>query len=341
MESIYVKARTLPEAWEQAVRECWEKGARFRTQYDKPTDPESRDVACLIHVAEPFAEPRIHKAFPGGLEDLEVYRAEVLYGVHDHWIAPEEGKWEYTYHERLRAYKVPGLPEPIDQIAEVVRMLKETPYTRRAQAVTWQAWNDLGIHDPACLQRMWFRVEEAPAGQGRDGRADATLRPCSAKPSASPCVAGFAEQGATQGEAESSASLRAYSAEAAASAAKAGSTSRLNLVIHIRSNDAFKAAFMNMYAFTELQREVARQLGVEPGEYVHVADSFHIYGSYFAEFEGFLRLLEKRPDRYYTTEFARPVFEDGARRVLAEADLPAEARSAIQKRLAELGSAEG
>jgi len=310
MESIYVKARTLPEAWEQAVRACWEKGARFRTQYDKPDDPESRDVACLIHVAEPFAEPRIHKAFPGGLEDLEVYRAEVLYGVHDHWIAPEEGKWEYTYHERLRAYKVPGRAEPIDQIAEVVRMLKETPYTRRAQAVTWQAWKDLGIHDPACLQRMWFRVEE-----GRDGRADATLR--------------------------SSASLRAYSAEASASAAKAGSTSRLNLAIHIRSNDAFKAAFMNMYAFTELQREVARELGVEPGEYVHVADSFHIYGSYFAEFEGFLRLVEKRPDRYYTTAFARPVFEDGVRRVLAEADLPAEARAAIQKRLAELGSAEG
>jgi thymidylate synthase len=288
MESIYVKARTLPEAWEQAVRECWEKGARFRTQYDKPGDPESRDVACLIHVAEPFAEPRIHKAFPGGLEDLEVYRAEVLYGVHDHWIAPEEGKWEYTYHERLRAYKVPGRAEPIDQIAEVVRMLKETPYTRRAQAVTWQAWNDLGIRDPACLQRMWFRVEEAPAGQGREGRAD-----------------------------------------------------RLNLAIHIRSNDAFKAAFMNMYAFTELQREVAREVGVEAGEYVHVADSFHIYGSYFAEFEGFLRLLEKRPDRYYTTAFARPVFADGARRVLAEADLPPEARSAIQKRLAELGSAEG
>jgi len=297
MESIYIKARTLPEAWEQAVRECWEKGARFRTQYDKPDDPESRDVACLIHVAEPFAEPRIHKAFPGGLEDLEVYRAEVLYGVHDHWIAPEEGKWEYTYHERLRAYKVPGRPEPIDQIAEVVRLLRETPYTRRAQAVTWQAWNDLGIRDPACLQRMWFRIEE-----GRDGKPDATLR-------SSPDESG----------------LR--------------STSRLHLAIHIRSNDAFKAAFMNMYAFTELQREVARELGVEPGEYVHVADSFHIYGSYFGEFEGFLRLLQKRPDRYYTTEFARPVFADGARRVLAEADLPPAARDAMERRLADLESA--
>ena len=282
MKSIHVQARTLPEAWESAVRRCWDEGARFRTQYDKPGDPESRDVACLIHVTEPFAEPRIHKAFPGGLEDLEAYRAEVLYGVHDHWIAPEEGKWEYTYHERLRSYRVPGVAEPLDQIAEVVRLLRETPYTRRAQAVTWQAWQDLGIGDPACLQRMWFRVEKDETG-GPD---------------------------------------------------------RLNLVIHIRSNDAFKAAFMNMFAFTELQREVAAELGVAAGEYVHVADSFHIYGSYFAEFEGFLKMIEARPDRYFTSAFARPVFEDGVRRVLGEKDLPADTRARMAKRLDELRGAE-
>jgi thymidylate synthase len=278
MESIRVEARTLPEGWERAVRECWERGARFRTEYDKPSDPESRDVACLIHVREPFAEPRIHKAFPGGLEDLEVYRAEVLYGVHDHWIAPEEGKWEYTYHERLFAYRVPDVAEPMDQIAAVVEKLKEAPHTRRAQAVTWQAWNDVGIDDPACLQRMWFRVEADPES-GDD---------------------------------------------------------RLNLVIHIRSNDAFKAAFMNMFAFTELQLEVAREVGVRTGEYLHVADSFHIYGSYFDEFEGFLSLVEKRPDRYWTSDFARPMFADGARRVLAEDGLPPEKRAVMQARLEEI-----
>jgi len=280
MRSIHVIARTLPEAWETAVRRCWEEGARFRTQYDKPTDPPSRDVACLVHVTEPFAEPRIHKAFPAGLEDLEVYRAEVLYGVHDHWIAPEEGKWEYTYHERLRAYRVPGRPEPIDQVAEVVRMLRQAPHTRRAQAVTWQAWRDLGIADPACLQRLWFRVEEPD----REGDA----------------------------------------------------APRLNLVVHIRSNDAFKAAFMNMYAFTELQRQVAGEVGVAPGEYLHVADSFHIYGSYFGEFESFLTMLEARPDRYFTTGFAAPVFADGVRRLLAEDDLPEAKRPLLERRLEEL-----
>lgn len=277
METLYIKEATLPAAWEQAVLAVWERGARFRTEYDKPGDPESRDACAMIHVTDPFSEPRIHKAFPGGLDDLEVYRAEVLYGVHDHWIAPEEGKWEYTYHERLFAYRVPGTSEPIDQIAAAAAKLRETPHTRRAQAVTWQAWQDVGIHDPACLQRLWFRIDQG----------------------------------------------------------------RLNLVIHIRSNDAFKAAFMNMYAFTELQRMVAREVGVDVGEYVHVADSFHIYGSYFAEFEGFLRSVESRPDRTFTTEFAQPMFLDGANRVLAEKDLPADKRRLMEARKAEIEAAIG
>ncbi|NLX58152.1 MAG: hypothetical protein GXY74_03580 [Phycisphaerae bacterium] len=272
MQTLYIKERSLPTAWERAVLETWNAGARFRTEYDKPGDPESRDVCAMIHVTEPLSEPRIHKAFPGGLDDLEIYRAEVLHGVHDHWIAPEEGKWEYTYHERLFEYRVPGLPQPIDQIEAVIAKLAEAPHSRRAQAVTWQAWNDTGIHDPACLQRMWFRVEQG----------------------------------------------------------------RLNLVVHMRSNDAFKAAFMNMFAFTELQRTVAARLGVDVGDYVHGADSFHIYGSYFGEFEGFLRSVESRPDRYFTTEFALPMFLDGAERLLAERDLPPAKRAIVEARKTEL-----
>src|SRR5664279_5214953 len=128
MKSIYIREKSLPAAWEKAVLETWHSGARFRTEYDKPGDPESRDTVAMIHVTEPFSEPRVHKAFPGGLDDLEVYRAEVLYGVHDHWINPAEGKWEYTYHERLFEYRVPGIKEPIDQIAAVIKKLRETPH---------------------------------------------------------------------------------------------------------------------------------------------------------------------------------------------------------------------
>ncbi len=279
MKSIHVTERLLPFAWQEAVIQCWYQGTRFHTEYDKPEDPESRDVLAVIHVTEPFAEPRIHRAFPGGLNDLEKYRAEVLDGVHDHWIDPEAGKWQYTYHQRLFEYDVPGVGV-IDQIEGVVAKLRETGHTRRAQAVTWQAWQDVGIHDPACLQRMWFRVEQDVDGGER----------------------------------------------------------RLNMVVHMRSNDAFKAAFMNMFAFTELQRRVADRVGVACGEYVHVADSFHIYGSYFGEFEGFLQIISQRArdELCYETDFAAEFFADGVQELLDEDDMPEAKKAILKGRLKEL-----
>ena len=289
MKSIHVVEELLPVAWEKAVVRCWEDGERFRTEYDKPGDPQSRDLVAMIHVTRPFDEPRIHRAFPGGLDDLEKYRAEVLYGVHDHWIDPAAGKWEYTYHERLFAYRVSS-KGVFDQIAAVIQRLKQVPYTRRAQAVTWQVWNDMTIQDPACLQRLWFRIEAADPD---------------------------------------------------APAAEPSPDDRLHMTCHIRSNDAFKAGFMNMYAFTELQRAVAEQLGVRPGEYVHVADSFHIYGSYFEEFAGFLQTVAHRApeDRVYTTGFAAPFFLEGCQALLAEADMPPEKKALVEKRKSELARA--
>jgi len=275
VKTIHVVEKTLPVAWEKAVVACWEQGERFATQYDAPDDPNSRDVAAMIHVTEPLAEPRLHRAFPGGLEDLEKYRAEVLYGVHDHWIAPEEGKWEYTYHERLFRYSLPGSNNgPINQIDACVEQLKACGFTRRAQAVTWKAWEDLGIGDPACLQRLWFRVERG----------------------------------------------------------------RLNMIIHMRSNDAYKAAFMNMYAFVELQAQVAERVGVEVGEYCHIADSFHIYGSYFDEFEGFIKTVTNRSpeDRVWESAFAREMFIEGCDLLLREADMPPDRQECVRARRAQL-----
>jgi len=158
---IYVVGDNLPAAWETAVVQTWERGAQIATQYDKPGDPPSRDVTLCMTIKDPFAEPRIHRAFPGGIADLEVYRQEVVDGIHDHWIAPEKGHWEYTYHERLFDYKVLTLAQApptfevrwkdIDQIQYIIDTLAEAPHSRRAQAITWKPWEDCGIQDPACF----------------------------------------------------------------------------------------------------------------------------------------------------------------------------------------------
>ncbi len=75
----------------------------------------------------------------------------------------------------------------------------------------------------------------------------------------------------------------------------------LNTNVRFRSNDAYKAAFMNIFALTRLQEKIAARVSeltgkeVKVGRYMHMADSYHIYGSYFNEFENrFMNALDKR-----------------------------------------------
>ena len=170
---ISITADCLPEAWEKAVLAVWDRGYEVKTQYDKPQDPPSKDATVMIVVTNPFREPRIHKNFPGGPEELEAYRQEVVHGIHDHWIDPAAGKWTYTYHERLFAYRpVENLRNPngqkpfraVNQIQYIIDSLSKTPHTRRAQAVTWMPTADPQTDDPPCLQRIWCRLVADDAG---------------------------------------------------------------------------------------------------------------------------------------------------------------------------------
>ena len=253
---LMIEGRTLPEVWEKAVLETWQKGLAIKTEYDKPEDPPSKDCTMVMIIQSPMSEPRIHRAIPGGLEDLEVYRQEVVDGIHDHWVNPEEGKWTYTYHGRLCNFPVG--PEKIDQMDYIVKKLSETPYSRRAQAITWNPSLDPTTDDPPCLQRLWLRMVAQDNGE-------------------------FA----------------------------------LDMNTHWRSRDAFKAAFMNIFALTSLQETLAQKISgirgvpVKVGRYVDIVDSFHIYGSYFAEFQNFLKTVQSRSfeERTWATEFAEPFFK--------------------------------
>ena len=166
--ALSVSGENLPEAWEKAVLAVYDEGVEIRTEYDKKDDPPSLDATVTIEVRNPLGEPRIHKNFPGGPRDLEIYRQEVLLGIHDHWINPAEGKWTYTYHQRLFAYGAgPGGADrqsAVDQVEYMVRKLCEAPHTRRAQAVTWMPGFDPGTDDPPCLQRLWARLLPADDG---------------------------------------------------------------------------------------------------------------------------------------------------------------------------------
>ncbi len=172
---LNIQAHCLPEAWEKAVLEVWDEGLEIKTEYDKEGDPPSKDATAIVTVHTPFAEPRIHKNFPGGPVELEIYRQEVVHGIHDHWIDPAAGKWTYTYHERLFAYcpvsqlrdpKGASRPfPPVDQMEYIIDSLARVDYTRRAQAITWMPTADIYTEDPPCLQRIWCRMVKDEQGR--------------------------------------------------------------------------------------------------------------------------------------------------------------------------------
>ncbi|MBN1795398.1 MAG: hypothetical protein JW804_01880 [Sedimentisphaerales bacterium] len=170
---ISVHSKCLPEAWEKTVLAVWDNGLEIKTQYDKPDDTPSKDATVMVTVTSPFSEPRIHKNFPGGPTELESYLQEVIDGIHDHWIDPANGKWTYTYHQRLFAYtpvddlKNPNSAKPfkkINQIQYIIDCLSKSSYSRRAQAVTWIPTADPKTDDPPCLQRVWCRLVETQNG---------------------------------------------------------------------------------------------------------------------------------------------------------------------------------
>ena len=174
---LQVCARSLAEAYEQGLVALFRGGIPFKTQYDKPGDPPSLDATLNLTVLEQLAEPMIHKAFPGGIEDLREYVMEVQ-GAKDHWVKnmndPADTRWEYTYHGRLAAYGVwlekhNGKSETVgpfnvNQVEKVIAKLAAQPFTRQAQMITWMPNVDLDCYDPPCLQSLWYRILPDAAG---------------------------------------------------------------------------------------------------------------------------------------------------------------------------------
>ena len=242
---ISIRGRSIAETWETSMLEVYYNGCDIQTQYDKPDDPPSKDCTMVMTIEEPLREPMIHRCFPGSLDHLKQYVNEVLYGTQDHHIVNVEeskktGKLYYTYHQRLFDYMDFASPfctsQLFDQIKIMCIQLAETPYTRRAQAVTWKVWEDNNTNDPPCLQSIWCRMTPA------DEKIDIPKW-------------------------------------------------LLSMNVRIRSNDAYRAAFMNIFAFVQLQKFIAEavsQMRGEPvivGRYCHMADSYHIYGSTMKDFE--------------------------------------------------------
>ena len=265
LPTIHVVRRTLAEAWEDTTMALMGIGHEIHTHYD-PTDKQggfasfpSLEATVMMHIEEPFGEPRFHKHYLGGWMGFGDYKAEIE-GVKDAWmISPAavvqairenrfdeikgDERWNYMYSQRLRAYPyfdLEGAPKAINQLASVVGNLKRNPTSRSAQCITWDPrWdhNDGQVgpyrwaqyHAP-CLQRFWFRLYDREDGEGYIMHVNG----------------------------------------------------------HWRSRDHLKAVPSNIFGITEgiheeVRKALERELGapVARGSYTDINDSLHLYGHYF------------------------------------------------------------
>ncbi len=263
ISTIHIVRKTLPEIWEATTMALMGIGQMVHTEDYDPKDKNgeyisfpSMEATTMMHIKEPFSEPRFHKHYLGGWMGFGDYIAEIE-GVKDHLVfSPrlvaeliKKGKfgkvkgdetWKYSYSQRIRNYPyldIEGNPKTINQLNSIIKKLAREPLSKSAQCTTWDPrwdhndgqmdvkWNH--YHSP-CMQRLWFRLI--------------------------PSEDGF----------------------------------KLNLNSHWRSRDHLKGVPQNTYAILEAIYEPIRlnlqeslEKPIERGRYVDISDSLHLYGHYF------------------------------------------------------------
>lgn len=238
---LIIKAETLGQAWELAVREMMQKGYnRFVKAPEYQT--WTKDSPMFIMVADPTKEPRLSPKAPTTIEVVKEYADNYINGM----PKEKENEFDYTYYSRLRHYpdctvraSIPNITneeetkahiqrmsqgkcvlERTDQVQQAIKTFKEDPTRRSVVMHTWIPKRDLEKFSP------------------------------DRKDTSSPCLTIIHPQIVED---------------------------KLHFNVVMKTNDLFTAWPGNAYAFSELQRYMAEQIGIGVGHYTHFSVSMQIY----------------------------------------------------------------
>jgi len=130
---------TISEVWLKILDVVMKYGDEKETEYNIKTK-EVIGVTAVISGDEEgnkFLDP----------SDIQNYYNTVFSAIKPKGI-------DYTYGERLFSF------DDIDQIENVTDMLKKTPHTRRATAITWDVSKDMKSENPPCLTQIMWNVKD-------------------------------------------------------------------------------------------------------------------------------------------------------------------------------------
>lgn len=204
-----------------------------------------KEISLLLSVKDVTQEPVISKFFLSGPEALQDYELEFLYGVRDFNVEAYEKGLEPNFWPYTYHQRI----EQNDQVDFILDELIRDKESRRAVILIRDNKTDMNTKDPACLQEFFFQIRD----------------------------------------------------------------NKLNMTATMRSNDATEASGMNMYEFIKFQIQMVDKikkraleyidiienseninsadainylksfLNLKPGEYNHLATSYHAYGELLSE----------------------------------------------------------
>ncbi len=201
--------------------------------------------------------------------------------IWDEW-ADKDGNLGPVYGSQWRSWP-DGRGGTIDQIADVVRQIKENPYSRRLMVT---AWNPAEIQDmalPPCHCLFQFYVE--PAASVDKLNVD-TLIGSTDKSGASTC--------------------QPINLSTCQPANEKPLKGRLSCQLYQRSADIFLGVPFNIASYALLTMMVAQVCGLEPGDFVHTFGDAHIYRNHLDQ----VRLQLSRDPRPLPTMRINPAVDD-------------------------------
>lgn len=154
MSEYLVQGDTLPEAYHEALLIL--QLAHITPCPDWNTN--QKEVSMTMFIKHPLQDDMISRLSFCDPVSLEQYVQEMLDGILDFEI--ENGKWSYTYHNRMIAYPI-RTDHKIDysnQINFIIQELTRNPYSRRAVIDIRDNSDDMYSEDPACLQHIQFFI---------------------------------------------------------------------------------------------------------------------------------------------------------------------------------------
>ena len=319
---IYIEAEDVGTAWLESLRRVLDEGDEISTEYDKESDIPSKDSTVLIKIKSPLSNPirsrrgkekkilKIRSNFGnsyevyGCLPDIFLigsiqsgYIEEILEGVNDHYIWDSSHSFPYSYHDRIYNYTPFSLEDVAkkDYIVELIENEKVKSHEKlkhlkkvfsSEDKEIWRLDNgiEIDLNKEICEQIGIEKISLSLLNLPRINQINYVIQKLKENPITRRAQA-ITWRPYIDPYSDDPPCLQRLFFRI--------KNEKLILQTSWRSRDLFKAWEPNVNGMIKIQELVAKELGLDLGEYIDFSNSLHIYGKDIKEVRELLDSVEE------------------------------------------------